>query len=381
MIHSESTPNRNSSFGSSIVIVCLITSLGIFATNCSENRSTGPNILIGPPTDVGFGVSGLLFENNLILWYRENSGPRTELFSQMYFTRLDQANFPVWGSFPSEHLVSGGVARDGILALVDPEFVEPNSPEASYLKDDDIVLGAIINGEAKAYPHNILWWHEVANDQIGGMAVFMTFCPLTGSGILFKTPANGNTVGQLTMLPVIETTWRKWKELYPDTKVISSQTGIDRDYTRYPYGDYRTENTFPLFSLRTASINNKFLPKQMVLGLIAGDQQKAYSFSRLSATPVVNDSLGNRQVLIVSDITEQLAISYDRRVNGQVLTFALVESAPFQMKDLETESIWNIKGEALSGPMAGEQLRQLPAYNAFWFAWAVFWPQTAIYGE
>lgn len=327
----------------------------------------------------GFGVSGLLFENNLVMWDRENQGSRSELFPQMYFTRADAANFPTWNSFPSNHMVSGGVPRDGIPALTKPKFVAPASSEASYVRNTDIILGAVINGEAKAYPENILWWHEIVNDEIGGQQVMMTFCPLTGTGLFFRAPEHSAQVDRLELLPVIETTWAKWKELYPATTVISENTGFNRDYTSYPYGNYRSEQTGPLFPLRTRSLDNRFPPKHIVLGLIAGNVQKAYPFSKLAGKPVVNDQFNGRAVLVVSDLSAKLAIPYDRNMNGQILTFTLKNANPFEMTDYETGSVWNMKGEATSGLLAGTKLNQIPAYNAFWFAWSVFWPSTEIF--
>lgn len=359
----------------------LLVSLSLYAA-CNNDNSANPlgdDNSNGSSGKAGFGVSGLLFENNLVMWDREHQGSRSEFFPQMYFTRADAANFPTWGSFPSGQMVSGGVPRDGIPALTNPKFVEPASSEASYVRNTDIVLGAVINGEAKAYPENILWWHEIVNDEIGGQKVMMTFCPLTGTGLFFRAPDRAANVDRLELLPVVETTWEKWKELHPATTVISKNTGFSRDYTAYPYGSYRSEQTQPLFPLRARSYDTRFQPKHIVLGLIEGGVQKAYPFSKLSGKPAVNDQVNGRPVLIVSDLSAKLAIPYDRNVNGQVLTFTLNAANPFQMTDNETGSAWNMKGEAVSGSLAGAKLKQVPAYNAFWFAWSVFWPSTQIF--
>jgi len=360
-------------------MLLLITLFAIWG--CSSSDSSNGNIVTPTPsTKTGFGVSGLLFENNLVMWFRETDGNQSELFPQMYYTRADADNFPVWNNFPQDDVISGGVPRDGIPALVNPPFVSPGSNEADYLADDDLVLGVVINGEVKAYPHNILWWHEVANDVIGGENVIATLCPLTGTGMIFKTPADGNTARVLELLPVIETTWRNWLKLYPNTRVISKNTGVNRNYTQYPYNNYRVENTNPLFSLRTGNIDTRFLPKHNLLGLRVGDQQKAYPFSRLDGKPVVNDTFNGLDLVIVSDLPERLAIPYERRVDGQNLTFRVSSTQPFAMKDDQTQTTWNIKGEATSGPLAGSRLKQIPAHNAFWFAWAAFWPQTLVFG-
>lgn len=327
----------------------------------------------------GFGVSGLLFENNLIMWDRENDGRRSELFSQMYFTRLDASDFPVWGSFPSQFVVSGGVPRDGIPALVNPRFVNIGSDELDYLSDSDLVLGAVINGVAKAYPHNVLWWHEIVNDRIGGVGVIMTLCPLTGTGMLFRAPADADLVDRLELLPVIETTYKKWRELFPNSTILSRDTGIRRDYTLYPYQNYRDEEVPPLFGIRTRPIDPSFPPKHMVLGVFVGDKQKAYPFSQLRNNAVVNDGFNGAKIAIVSDLSAKLVLPFDRILNGQTLTFRLISSTPFVMEDEQTNSRWNILGRATAGPLSGQQLTQLPAHNAFWFAWSVFWPQSEVY--
>jgi hypothetical protein len=353
--------------------------------SCSDDQSNpagaivpdpAGNVSIDGPT---FGVSGLLFENNLVMWVRDSDGSRSELFPQMYFTRSDVSNFPVWGQFPADAVLSGGVPRDGIPSLQRPAFVSANAPGLSYLGESDLVLGAVLNGEAKAYPENILWWHEIVNDDIGGESVVMSLCPLTGTGLLMRSPSDPNTVDQLELLPVVETTWRKWQEMYPNTVAISSNTGINRNYGAYPYGNYRSENTQPLFPLQTGNIDGRFPPKHTVLGLILGDVQKAYPFSRLEDSAVANDQVNGRAVVIVTELTERLAIPYDRSVAGRTLTFERLAGAQFEMQDAETGTVWNIKGEAVSGELAGQQLIQIPAYNAFWFAWAQFWPNTEVF--
>ena len=74
---------------------------------------------------------------------------------------------------PRSEILSGGPPKDGIPALLEPRFIDAES--ATYLKGDDQVLGVYINGEAKAYPINILNWHEAVNDTAGGQPVVATF--------------------------------------------------------------------------------------------------------------------------------------------------------------------------------------------------------------
>jgi len=327
-------------------------------------------------------------------------------------------------TFPRNSIVSGGVPRDGIPALNNPRFVAPGS--VTYLTDDDLVLGVVIDGEARAYPHNIGWWHEIVNDRIGDRAISVTFCPLTGTGLvydatgeegeqfqlgvsgllynnnlvmydrrdrstlypqLYGTGVDGARKGEaLTLLPVMETTWRAWRTLYPDTGVIESGTYDLERYTRYPYGSYRTDNDYLIFGLRpnlaenTSPFSSSFGSKDMVLGLRLNGEARAYPFDEMGEQTVVNDHLGDIDVVVAFDRDSQLAVPYARQVDDQILTFELAQGGfPFQLRDQETGSTWDITGRAIAGPLSGKRLTQVPAHNAFWFAWVTFWPETDVY--
>ena len=194
-------------------------------------------------------------------------------------------------SFLINHLVSGGVAKDKIPALTNPTFVAPN--EVNYLAEDDVVMGIVINGEPRAYPHNIGWWNEIINDRVGDQSVIVSLCPLTGTGQVFNatdsdgsqiefgvsgllinsnlvmydrrdgetlypqmiyTAINGTRAGdRLELMPVVETTWALWQRMYPSTTVVQASTGwyyynsrlgLQRRpiYLQYPYRDYRTNH-------------------------------------------------------------------------------------------------------------------------------------------
>ena len=188
-----------------------------------------------------------------------------------------ETNFLDVPSFPYDQIQDGGPSKDGIPALTDPTFVKPDDRTVFYLRDDDLILGVAVNGQAKAYPHNILWHHEIVNDLIGEHPIIVTLCPLTGTGMVFDgkdrdgsritvgvtgllfnnnlimydrrddqslypqmifRSIQGPRIGRdLTLLPVVETTWRYWKQLYPNTTVISGSTGVYTigTYFSYPY--------------------------------------------------------------------------------------------------------------------------------------------------
>ena len=339
--------------------------------------------------------------------------------------------------FLSTHLVSGGVPKDGIPALTNPNFVAPN--EVGYLREDDVVMGLVINGEPRAYPHNIGWWNEIVNDRIGDMSVTVSLCPLTGTGQVFNatdsdgsqiefgvsgllinsnlvmydrrdgntlypqmiyTAINGERAGErLELMPVVETTWAMWQRMYPATTVVEASTGWERysgerppynerAYQSYPYisarGDYRDTNDFLIFlpSTNGGTLDKRFETKDMVVGLCRGGETKAYPFRAMPDGAVINDVVGDDLMVTIYHAASRTALSYFSRVDGDLLSFYAVEpqgSLPVEFVDVETGSRWNMLGEAVAGPLAGRKLEQVPAYNSMWFAWAAYWPETRIW--
>jgi len=176
---------------------------------------------------------------------------------------------------PQSQLVNGGPGRDGIPALNRPAAVSAAAGDR-FLSPDTLVVGVAIGAEACAYPHNLLWWHEIVNDELGGRPLVVSYCPLTGSGMVYDAAIGGRTLnfgvsgllfdnnlvlfdratdslwsqmrvqsvcGTLssttpTLLPVVQSTWAAWKALHPATTVVSFDTGFARNYNQYPYGNY-----------------------------------------------------------------------------------------------------------------------------------------------
>ena len=297
-----------------------------------------------------------------------------------------------------------------------------------YLRPDDLVLGVVINGEARAYPHNIGWWHEIVNDKIGGRAISVTFCPLTGTGLVFDaTDAHGGQFQlgvsgllfntnlvmydrrdgdtlypqmafkaisgprrgeSLQLLPVVETTWDTWRTLYPRTRVIEKGLYHLQTYAKYPYGDYRTNHDYLLFDLVIPLHNNgnrwatQLERKERVLGVRLDGESKAYPFSAMGERAVINDRVGGVDIAVVWDRASVLVVPYARVVDGQTLTFDPVAVADFPffgLRDRETGTLWDARGLALEGGLAGKQLVQVPAHNSMWFAWVTFWQTTAVW--
>lgn len=319
-------------------------------------------------------------------------------------------------SVPVDAFVSGGVQKDAIPALTNPPMAAPG--EAAYLADDSRVLGVHLGGEALAVPHNILWWHEIVNLDRDGVALAVTYCPLTGSSLVFDRAAAGGAAfgvsgllfkNNLTMYdrntneslwpqmlrkagcgprngralapyPVVEMTWKGWRTLYPDTRVLSAATGHNRDYrpSAYPYGAYEQKNNEQL--LVPMPLDPRRPPKERVLGIPNDRSGIAFPFDALdNGAPyrVVKDAVGQFQVVVFWDREKQAAMAYYPATRSGFLTFQVRDG---RITDVETGSRWEVDGRAVDGPLAGTRLEPVAeAYVAFWFAWATFQPEARLW--
>jgi hypothetical protein len=273
-------------------------------------------------------------------------------------------------TIPVDEIHSGGPPKDGIPSIDKPVFL---TPDKSPQQDQDRVLGLMWNGVAKAYPINIMNWHEIVNDQFGAEPVVITYCPLCGSGVAFQAQVGdealqfgvsgllynsdvllydrktgslwsqllsravtGKMKGtRLKVLPLMVTTWAEWKQLYPETVVLSRDTGHFRDYDRDPYAGYETSQGiyFPV-----SKKDPRYHPKEQILGLEINGQFKAYPVAELSLTKgKLKDEFAGQGIRIEYNPASQSARFYDQE--GSELT----------------------------------------VIRTFWFAWYAFHPETAVY--
>lgn len=307
-------------------------------------------------------------------------------------------------------LLVSSLSPNAIPALVNPPMVDPDAVAVDYLLDTDRVLGVVLEGEARAYPHNVLWHHEIVNDQVGATRIAVSFCPLTGSGVAFNPELGGQTLDvgvsgllfannlvmydrttlevygpqlsvegkcggfrgeALQLMPVQEMSWGRWKELYPDTKVVSGELGFARNYRSYPYGSYdEITSTDLLFDM---PVDQSRPIKERVLSIRNGG--RGYPFGELldvGDVVALNEDVGGIPTAIFFEARDGMAaLAFDARVDGQTLTFEAQPGGSWV--DLETSSTWQFDGTATGGPLAGEVLKtREDAYTLFWFAWKHF---------
>lgn len=254
---------------------------------------------------------------------------------------------------PCDQIQPACGGRDCIPALTSPTMTD--AAGATYLRDEDLVVGVLTSEGPRAYPHNILWWHEIINEEVGDERFTVTFCPLTGSALRYDRDGfvDGETVelgvsgslynSNLVMYdrssesfwsqmrvesvfgsrlgspapfqPLFEMTWASWRTLYPDTTVVSEDTGHSRDYQSYPYGSYRTDHT-NTFRATDPPPDSRFDNKDMVFGVMHGGEVAVYPWSVLEETAgarrgVVADEIAGTPVAIVFDLDESFVHAFD----------------------------------------------------------------------
>lgn len=310
--------------------------------------------------------------------------------------------------------VLSGAATDAIPALTDPEMIP--AAEGTYIDDTDLVIGYVNGNDARAYPHKILDWHEIINDNVSGREIAITHCPLTRtsvgwereyngvattfgvSGLLYQTnlmpydrttrsiwsqqallSVNGSHIGtKVETFHIVETTWATWKALYPNTTVVSLNTGHDRNYQRYPYGDYRQSSGL-LFNVRVT--DSRLPQKERVLGIIKNEEAKLYQFKSFEEDKIITDSFNGTNFTIIGSKSSNILMAFkEKQIGDEVLNFELINSFqnPIIMRD-QLGNEWDVFGKAVTGPNAGEQLESVDAFVGMFFSWASFYGQSEIY--
>ena len=311
---------------------------------------------------------------------------------------------------PLDKIKGGGPPKDGIPSIDNPIFV--NAVGANFMSDSDIVIGLEINGETKAYPLFILVWHEIVNDTVGDTPVSVTYCPLCYTNQVFERIIDGQEVefgtsgklynsnllmydrytesywsqalgmavkGELTgyqldLVPFDVITWGDWKILHPDTLVLTTDTGHLRSYATDPYGKYYTE---PRIMFPVEHSDDRMYPKEIILGFNQDRIHKAYKQNDIELNIIVNDSIGDVPVMLIS-LYSQNSRAFERTVDNTVLNFEYSDGVIF---DTQTNSQWNYDGLATSGENKGKQLKRLAIEPGFWFEWFAFHPDTLVYGD
>lgn len=289
------------------------------------------------------------------------------------------------------------------------------------------MIAVDIGGQARAYPEQILVWHEIVNDNLGGVPITVSYCPLCNSALVFDRRVDNRTLtfgttGKLrdsnlvmwdrqtqswwqqftgtalvgrytatTLRPLDSQvlSWAQFKTSYPHGTVLSRDTGFQRPYGSNPYPSYDTvPATQPSFY--SGRVDPRLPALERVVAVFAGEQAVVVPFSTLARRPVIAGLLGGRPlvVLYAPGVVSALdagtiansrdvgtADAFDPVARGRTLRFSPAGQGLFRD---QTGTTWNIAGRAIAGPLRGMQLRPLRHDEQFWFALAAFLPQARL---
>ena len=324
-------------------------------------------------------------------------------------------------------IVSGGVPPDGIPAIDNPRFVTVD--DADFIQPDEALVVVEIDDEVKAYPIQILIWHEIVNDEIAGLPVTVTYCPLCNSALAFERQVGdrlldfgtsgelyqsalvmydrqteslwahftgeglvGHYAGvKLTAVPAQMLSFSRVQTDFPQAQVLTRDTGTSRPYGTNPYISYDAEDSDPFGHFFDGEVDPRLAPKARVVGVTLNDVAYAIEIAQPDDTSVVEVSVAGHDLVIfqqpgLASALDRAAVATGRNV-GQTGAFVPVDSEGRLLTfmadggriiDEETGSDWNLAGEATAGPLTGHVLERVPQLNTFWFAWSTYHPGTQI---
>ena len=300
--------------------------------------------------------------------------------------------------------------RDAIPPIDEPTYGGLDAGE--WLEPTDLILGYESKGSAYAYPIKILDLHEIVNDEIDGIPVLISYCPLCRSGIVYDRRVDGTvldfgntsalhesdlvmldrqtgsfwwqvageaivgtlTGARLTPLPSRVDTWEGWRERHPNTLVLEPPGGSPERYSSDRFAAYERRLDGGRFAFPVTRLDDRLPASELVIGIEAGSAAKAYPIETLGFA-AINDTVDGTDLVVLSNGTAGGAV-YRRSIDGEALIFEAVDGAYL---DAGTQSIWDLAGRAVAGPLQGAQLDALPSRTTFWFAYAGAFPHAEVY--
>lgn len=199
------------------------------------------------------------------------------------------------------------------------------------------------------------WWQQVSGEAIFG--------PLKGE--------------HLRSVFCDEESFGIWKHEKPQGRVLLPNSKVDQ--SNYVPADW--EERMKRVRVATSQpLDNRLEPRTLIIGITKGSASRAYPFTGLEKqSPVIDDIDGTPIVLVLGDDKRTVRV-FERTVDGRKLEFfAKPGTSPLKLVDAETTSEWNFLGEAVSGPLSGKRLTQVPMLSDYWFDWKTYHPNTSIY--
>jgi hypothetical protein len=285
-----------------------------------------------------------------------------------------------------------------------PRTITLLNAEQNKVDKQKLVLGVLLNEQARAYPLEVIGYHHQVRDTIGGEPIMITYCTVCRTGRVFKPlvkgepesfrlvgmdhfnamfedsrtkswwrQANGEAIigplkGEaLEEIPAEQMSLRAWIDQHPNTLILQPDSIFKDAYTALDKFD---EGTIEGTLERRDSLS--WQEKSWVVGIQQGDVSKAYDWNDLLAMRAINDVVGETPVLVS---LEPDSVSF-HAWNRDSLSFEWRDSL---LLDVQTKSIWNWQGKCVEGELQGSQLKYLQSYQEFWHSWQTFHPNSQQY--
>lgn len=415
--------------------IVVLLALGLAATSCSAGAGGDERATAVEETSTTTGSDTVAVRSTSFAVDQVASTPPERVTEALVISMIEDVSTEIRFEHPdfgppkvrSGDLKRGGPPPDGIPSIDHPRF--HRIADVDFLRDNEPVFVLEIDGDARAYPLQIMMWHEIVNDTVGGVPVAVTYCPLCNSAfahdrrvgervlefgvsgalwnsslVMFDRQTHslwshftgegllGVLAGtQLRGFPVALASWKEFRTAHRDGLVLSRDTGFLKDYGRNPYPGYDDVNNPPF--LFDGEVDGRYPAKTRVIGLELPSGPVAVIAQRLTREGVVTIEDAGRTVVVwwqpgtgsaldaerVADGRDVgTTAAYATSVDGRALTFRPVAGGGFA--DAETGSTWNVFGEATAGPLAGRRLAPVEHVDTFWFAWGAFQPASTVIG-
>jgi len=299
--------------------------------------------------------------------------------------------------------------RDCIPSLQKPNRSDADGNNLSFLSDEDLVIGVWNGQDHVAYPHAILDWHEIVNEE----GYTISYCPLTGSAIHVATQSDFGVSGYLynsnlimydrdsdsywpqmllrsasgskqgTHLHLnnsVETTWANWKQLFPDTRIVNSSTGHSRNYSRYPYGAYKSCNSLACrdyIYFPVANTDSRFKAKDRVLVVMSQDSVKALHIPSYTTGRILEIKLDGVAHSVVISGKDNIAVAFETVRELEIEEWN-IPAGRLVIRDKNSDNRWDITGTNMSDNAPSARLKAAKSYIAYWFSVAAFFPDVEI---
>jgi len=299
--------------------------------------------------------------------------------------------------------------------LADKMFYQPENKilltaDKNKVSNKKLVLGIYINGQAKAYPIEIIGYHHQVRDTVGGEQVMVTYCTVCRSGRVYKPEVDGQLenfrlVGMdhfnamfeddrtkswwrqvsgeaivgplkgktLAEIPSEQMTLSAWLSRYPESLILQPDVKFTDQYAGL---DKYDEGTIDGSLEGTDSLS--WQSKSWVVGVSLGLFAKAYDWNELKEKRIINDELAGTPLVVGLEADTASFHVWNRIVNSDTLNFIFSDSLK-TFVDTKTNSVWNWQGRCIEGQLKDSSLTPIQSYQEFWHSWKTFHPNTTQY--